>query len=194
MKVLVTSLFALFVPGWLVGCTTYEYEITQPVDLSQHIGGQEDATFRREPLEYRLRSVENRLVMRIYNHTPDSMTLVGERSFAVDESGQSHPLRTVTLAPQSFIKLILPPPPPVIERTGPSIGIGIGGGFGDARRRGYPYDPEYGFYGGPRYFTVYDDHQFYWDWKGDTEVRLTLVFDRGGTTFQHDYVIKRKKM
>jgi hypothetical protein len=190
MKPLALTVFML---AALAGCSQYEYQITQPADLSQHIGTKDDATFKREPLEYRLRTVESRLVMRIYNHTAESMTLVGERSFAVDEKGQSHPLRSVTLAPQSFIKLILPPPPPIIERTGPTIGIGIGGGFGDARRRGYPYDPEHGLYGGPAYFRVYDDEQFYWDWKGESDVRLMLVFRRGESTFEHEFVIARRK-
>jgi hypothetical protein len=190
MKLVVTSLFMLVA---LVGCANYEYEIEQPADLSRHVGSKDDVTFLLEPLEYRLQTVESKLVMRIYNNGPDVMTLAGERSFVVDPHGQSHPLRTVTLAGQSYIKLIFPPPPPVIERTGPSIGFGMSGGFGDARRRGYPYDPENGLYDSPRYFSLNDDAALYWDWKDEGEIRLTLVFDRGGSTFQHDFTIARKK-
>jgi hypothetical protein len=179
---------------WLVGCARYEYDVVRPVELSQHVGTKEDVVLQRDPLEYRLRTVENRLVMRIYNHTDDPMTLVGPRSSVVDPGGQSHPLPMLTLAPRSFIKLIFPPQPAVIQSTSPTFGIGIGGSFGDARRRGYPYDPEYGLADGPRYFTVYDDGQLYWDWDGEGDIRLNLVFERNGKFFEHEFVIARRKV
>ncbi|HEY7086605.1 MAG TPA: hypothetical protein VH518_00870 [Tepidisphaeraceae bacterium] len=183
----------LLAGGWLIGCTQYEYDVVRPPELAQHVGAKEDVVIQLDPLEYRLRTVENRLVMRIYNHTDDAMTLVGQRSSVVDPDGQSHPLPTLSMPPGSFIKLILPPPAPVIE-TNPTFGIGVSGGFGDSRRRGYPYDPEYGLADGPRYFTVYDNGQFYWDWKGEGSIRLNLAFDRGGKTFEHEFVIGRRKV
>jgi hypothetical protein len=179
----------------LVGCARYEYDITRPQEFAQHIGSKSDVVFSRDPLEYRWRTVENRLVLRIFNPTDQPITLLGQRSSLVDPEQQSHPLATQTMAPDSFIKLILPPLRPRIERTGPSIGIGVGTMIGSGRygRRAvtpYPdWPPE------PRYMTVYDDDAIYWDWNGATRVRLTLVFQRpDSSSFEHEFVIARRKM
>lgn len=174
------------------GCATYEYDLVRPADLARHVGGKTDEIFTRDSLEYRLITVDSRLVLRAYNNTDQPMTLNGERSTVVDEDGQSRPLRSITIAPRSFMKLILPPLPPRIERVGPSIGIGVGGVFGDARRPYRPYGYNYG-YDTPRYFAIYDNDVYYWDWNGETEVRLTLVYEQGQTTIQHEFVFARRK-
>src|SRR5450432_2095764 len=145
----------------LAGCASYEYDITRPPELATHIGSKTEAIVPRDPLEYRLIAVEDRLVMNIYNPTDDTITLVGPQSSVVDPNGQSHPLRTQTMASHSFVKLILPPQPPTIQRSGPSIGIGVGGVFGSRSHRHFVgesvYDDE------PRYFTVIDDDSLYWE-------------------------------
>jgi hypothetical protein len=64
--------------------------------------------FRVDPLEYSMRTVDNRLVVRVFNPTDDAIELVGPRCSVVDPDGQSHPLRTQSIAPGSFIKLIFP--------------------------------------------------------------------------------------
>src|SRR5215218_6311688 len=100
---------ALLILTFSLGCTRYEYDITRPTDLAMHVGTKQDAIAPRQPLEYRFRTVDNRLVMSIDNKTDDTIQLQGDRSSVVDPSGQSHPLRTQPIAPQSFIKQILPP-------------------------------------------------------------------------------------
>src|SRR5687768_15397193 len=109
------------------GCASYEHRLVQPKELAGHIGAKQDYIVNIGPVEYRLRTVESRLVMRIYNRTETAIQLLGDQSAAVDPDGQSHPLRSQTIAPGSFIKLLLPPNRPQIRRTGPSIGIGLGG-------------------------------------------------------------------
>jgi hypothetical protein len=171
------------------GCARYEYDIVHPEDLRGRIGKTE-SVFARPPLEYRLVTVENRLVMRIYNGTEDAYQLLGERSSVVDPRGQSHPLTSVALAPQSFIKLVLPPFRPRYDRTGPSFGIGFGTFI--ARRDGIESEHRE-----PLYLSAYaDDEARYWEWKGDGDVRLTLVYQRtsGGEPFVHDFVIHRVKL
>ena len=142
-----------------------------------HIATKTDQVVKIDPLEYRLRSVDSRLVMRIYNPTEDPIELLGPRSSVVDSEGQSHPLRSQTIAPQSFIKLIFPPPRPRVYDSGPRFGIGVGihsSAYPHHRyRRAYlhdEYDPE------PRYFVVYDDNDTsYWDWRGAGEARVILA-------------------
>jgi hypothetical protein len=187
-----------FLPALLllvVGCARYEYDIIRPTDLAMHIGKQTDAIAPRLPLEYRFRAVENRLVMSIYNTTDDPIQLVGERSSVVDPEGQSHPLRSQPIAPNSFIKQILPPYRPRIERGGPTFGIGIGTHVGYHRRRAYPYDAfDDSFYDEPRYFAVIEDDALYWNWSGEGQIRMMLVFMRGEESFTHEFVIQRVKM
>lgn len=174
------------------GCATYEHDLVQPADLARHIG-KADEVFVRDSIEYRLNSIENRLVLRAYNTTDQAMTLNGEKSVVVDENSQSHPLRSVTIAPKSFVKLILPPLPPRIERVGPSIGIGFGGMYGDARRGRY-YGGDYYGSTAPQYFAVYDDGAYYWSWTKESEIRLTLLYEHGASTTRHEFVIARRQM
>jgi hypothetical protein len=177
----------------LVGCASYEYDITRPPEHVRHVGTKAEERFTRDPLEYRLKTVDSRLVMLIFNHTEQPIQLLGDRSSAVDEKGQSHPLRPVAIAPQSYIKVILPPLRPYIERTGPSIGIGVGGMFGSGRPYRYGWGA-YHYYDEPRYLAIVDDNSLYWDWNGETEVRLTLVYQQGEKIIEHDFVIARRKV
>ena len=193
----------LVAAGPLVGCTTYEYDIVAPPELAQHIGTKQWVRAAQEPLEYRFITVESRLVMEIHNRTPDPVQLVGDRSVVVDPRGQSHGLRGQTIAPNSFVKLILPPMQARVERGGPSVGFGIGLGLGSAGYRGrrayYPYGGVgYGVplgYDEPRYYAVVDPNDStYWEWSGEGEARLTLVYDHGGgKTFTHQFVFGRRK-
>ncbi len=172
------------------GCASYEYDITRPQELAQHIGSKSDVVLQRPPLEYRLVTADNRLVMRIYNPQDTPVTLLGDRSSIVDPQGQSHPLLGQTMAPHSFVKLILPPLRPRIERTGPSLEFGVGGIFASRhapRLRGYEAID------GPEYLAVYDEVGTYWDWSGEGEIRLTLVFQQADQTFEHEFVIGRRK-
>jgi hypothetical protein len=194
--------FALFTTG---GCARYEYDLTNPPDLARHIGTRSDEVVRVDPLEYRLRTYENRLVMSVFNPTPDPITLLGDRSYVVDPAGQSHPLRSQTIAPDTFVRLILPPMRPGYYQSSPGIGIGFGVGYSrfyGGHRYGYR---RFGYGGGyydpylyePRYFTYYDESDStYWTWEGQTPVRLHLVYQRPGgkEPFTDDFTFQRKKM
>ena len=56
------------------GCAHYEYDIVAPPELARHVGGAQDEVIRADPLEYRLRSYENRLVLNVFNPTGDAET------------------------------------------------------------------------------------------------------------------------
>jgi hypothetical protein len=194
MRILAIGLVCMLLLAGTVGCAKYEYDILHPQYAAQHIGSKAEQAVSFAPLHYRMTTVSNRLVMLIDNPTSDPITLLGERSSVVDPSGQSHPLRTLTMQPGSYIKLILPPMRPRIEHTGPSFGIGFGTAVGyNHVRRGYLNTQD--FYDEPRYVTVYDDDTgLYWDWDGESQIRLNLVFQRGSDTFEHEWVIARKQM
>src|SRR6186997_3312137 len=104
MHMMRPALFILAAATLLGGCATYEYDLTAPPELSRHIPRKVDAVVQREPFEYRMQSIDNRLVIRIFNQTDDQIQLVGERSTIVDPEGQSHPLRGGPIAPHSFLK------------------------------------------------------------------------------------------
>jgi hypothetical protein len=192
-------LFTLLLLFACNGCTTYEYDITRPADMTGHITAKADTTIQRDPLIYHFRADESRLVVSIENPTDDAVQLLGDRSTVVDFGGQSHPLQSRAAAPHSFVKLILPPFRPTYERTGPSIGIGIGTMVGtrDRYRGGIDDDPL--LYNttdapGPQYLTLVDTGDaVYWDWSGEGEIRLSLVFQSADKEFTHDWVIRRVK-
>jgi len=194
MKTL-TRIWLTFMLVLIGGCTHYGYDLVRPSDLARHIGSKEDATFDYDPLNYRLRAVENRLVMQIFNPTSDPITLVGERSYAVDPGGQSHPLRGQTIAPNTFIKLILPPMRPYYYQSSPTIGFGVGLGVGRVYRRPWGYAPRVPYYyDEPRYITYYDESDVsYWDWEGQTDARIHLTYRQGQKTFEQEFVFHRVK-
>jgi hypothetical protein len=199
VPIVMRSILSILLSLTLSACARYEYDLVEPPDLARHIGTKSDEVIELEPLVYHLRSYDNRLVMRIENATEDPIRLVGDRSYVVDPAGQSHPLRSLTAAPHSFIKLILPPPRPYY-RSGSNIGFGIGVGVGHFHRHGfyggglyYPfYDP---WFDEPRYYTLYEPGDAtYWDWDGETDVKLKLVYQRGDRTFEDKFTFHRKKM
>lgn len=199
----VASIAFLILNGLLVGCARYEFDVVAPPHAAGHAGTKGDHRFALEPLEYRLRTVDNRLVMRVYNPANESVTLLGARSTVVDPGGQSHPLATQTIAPGgSFIKLIFPPPRPRVYGGGPTFGIGVGVGSYPHHHHHHRSSIDDWPDDAPRYMTVYDDNDtYYWDWKGEGQVRLNLVYTRdggdddattrGAPSFNHELVIRR---
>jgi hypothetical protein len=177
----------------LVGCAKYEFDLVEPPDLKAHIARDKETIIKRDELEYRMQAVENRLLMHVVNPTDEAIELIGPESTAVDPAGQSHPFRSQSIAPHSYIKLILPPMRPYY-RTAPSFGIGVGI---HAYRDAWPwaagsYDP---FIDEPVYLTVVDETDtLYWEWEGEGEARIRLTFRRGREMFHHNFTFRRKKL
>src|SRR4051812_38228397 len=174
------------------GCARYEFDLVEPTDLATHVGRDKESIVKRDELEYRMQAVDSRLLMYVVNSTDDAIELVGPESTAVDPAGQSHPFRSQSIAPHSFVKLILPPMRPYY-RAGPTFGLGVGihayrgrGAFG-----GGWDDP---FWDEPRYFTVVDESDtLYWNWEGESDARVRLTYRRGREVFHHNFLFRRKK-
>jgi hypothetical protein len=186
----------ILLAGVAGGCANYEFDLIRPDQFHAHVGTK-DVAFTRAPLQYRLNAVEGRLVMRIYNPTENPIQLLGELSTVVDPQGQSHPLRGGVIAPDSFIKLILPPLGPDLERSGPSIGLGFGVVAGSDRH--WATDDSFSDQSlllseAPRYMYVVEDRDLFWKWDGETDVRLSLVLARGDERFTQDFVLHRVKV
>ena len=198
----------LLVPG----CVRYEHDVVQPAGLAGPVGTESWVSFRRDELEYRLRTADDRLVMRIYNRGERPVKLLGADSVAVDPRGEGHPLQSATILPGSHVSRIFPPPRPQVAGYGPSFGFGTGVGYGyggpvhDRDHFGYGY----GAYDdvGPRYYSVYDPNdRTHFNWPGNTDLRMLLAYQRGlagqnepggtdGTepTFRHEFVFRRRKI
>jgi hypothetical protein len=188
-----------FVAG---GCAHYEYDLVEPADHAQHIGAKTPIEIPLEPIRYQAQSSSDHLVLVMHNETQDPIKLLGDDSFAVDPSGESHPLPTRTIAPGTATKLILPPVKPTFRSTGPNYSVGFGVGVANNYgRRGYAAggfagDPWY-YDNYPRYYRLEDDGTLYWNWSGDkTDVRLRLVYQQGDKPekFHHDFTFRRVKM
>jgi hypothetical protein len=196
--ILLPSAFCL-----LLGCAHYEYDIVEPPEFAGHVPEKKWTSVRRDELEYRLRSYDNRLIMRIHNRGERAVKLLGPDSAAIDPRGESHPLHSATILPGSYVQRIFPPPRPSMQRFGPSFGIGVGGAFSSGYGRyGYGhryYDPFYPSafdHVEPRYYTLYDPNdRTYFQWSGEKSVRLLLTCQReGGETFRHEWVLRKRKM
>ena len=179
--------------GGVAGCAHYEYDLVDPPNLAQHIGSKSDAVFTLDPLLYRMRSVDDYLVILIHNRTDEPIRLLADHSFAVDPKGQSHPLRAQTIGPRSYIKLVLPPPPPDVQPAGPVFSFGVGWGYPHPYWPGW-YDPFWGPVA-PAYTVVVTDPNYYWAWDDEGDATLSLTYQRGTSpTFTHQFRFHRRKM
>ena len=88
----------------------------------------------------------------------------------------------------------------MVRSWGPTFGFGVGVGY--SRRFGRPYDDGLGFGPGlyddiePRYYTVYNPNdRSYFEWPGETELRLLLTYEReGADRFRHEFLFRKRKM
>lgn len=183
------SLILLFgIPLLAIGCARYDFNLVKPEQFAATVERKEDTVVTRDPLEYHFRNVDNFLVVRIKNPTGDPIRLLGDRSSAVDGHGEAHPLRSQTIPPGAFVKVIVPPPRPTAYDPGPHFGFGFAYNYG-----GGLYDPWY--YDGPRTYTLYDEgNNYYWDWRKNSSVKLTLTFERGEKTFADEFTFFKKKL
>src|SRR5947208_5812037 len=62
------------------GCVHYEYDVVQPPELARHVGTKQWTSFRRDALEYKLLTSDDRLVMLIYNRGERAVKLSGSDS------------------------------------------------------------------------------------------------------------------
>ena len=187
----------------LPGCARYEYDVVQPADLAGHVGEKSWVALRRSnDLEYCLRAADNRLVMHIYNRGGQPVKLLGADSAAVDSRGESHPLQSAIIPPGSYAKRVFPPPPPRVQRYGPSFGFGIGyAGAARVRGRHNRHHP-HRFHSAaahdfePRYYSVYDPNdRTFFNWPGESAVRFLFAYQaEGDEVFRHEFLIRRRKM
>lgn len=192
MRSLLLALLAL--P--MVGCASYEYNISEPADLTRHIGKKEWVRVERAPLEYSFRTVENRLVIRAVNRTGDAVQLVGEKSAIADPRGQSHPVKSQAILPGSYMQIVLPPIRPYIYPTGPTFGIGVGTRIG-SRPAPARWEIRQEAETPAIYLDIYEPNDgSYWEWEGDGPASVVLVFSHGDSAeeFRHAWTFQRQKM
>jgi hypothetical protein len=190
------------------GCARYEFEVLEPPEFRTHVGRtkQTATDVRREPFDYHMRAYEGRLVMNVYNNDEEPIELLGDHSFVVDPEGESHPLSGAVIAPKAYVKLILPPLRPYY-RTEPRFGFGLGIGVShyDFHRHHH-----HRHFRGPRfrqslepevwdmgrtYFHVNGPASLFWEWEGESTIRLRLTYRRqNDETFFHEFVIRRVKV
>lgn len=176
----------------LAGCAHYEFDIARPGDGSQVVSGDSETSFHLDPLIYRARARENRLVLLIQNTLDQPVELLGAKSSAVDPKGQSHPLRSQTIAPNAYIKLILPPLRPRFETApaGFSVGVGMQSRLDDSALPARAASPDKVLY-----LDCYADvDSTYWDWDGESAVRLLFTYQqRDGKIFSHELNLRKRK-
>jgi len=183
MSALTAILLSLL--GVVSGCRPPSFDIVEPTRFAGPISRNSDTLIAIEPLAYRFRIVEDRLVLRIFNPTDIPIEIVGKESYLIDPSGQSHAITSQTIAPNSFAKLILPPFPPDQTPNGPTISIGISS---SGLEMDYPQPRSEKPSGGRSV-------QETWSWPANGVVRLTFHYRRGtDPRFEHSFSIQRRGM
>ena len=177
-----------------VGCAHYQVNLQQPEQYATTITDKADVLVNIDPLRYIFRSVEDVLVIRIKNPTTEPIELLGNQSSAIDVSGEAHPLRSQTIPPGAFIKLIVPPPRPTVYDPGPNVSFGFGAigrvdrGYIEDRTAPYVYDE-------PRTLTMSDvGNNFYWDWKANTAIKLILTYQQQGQVLHQTFTFFKQKL
>lgn len=172
----------------LAGCARYQYTLIEPLPAGQIVPTTQPLTVATAPLEYRFGQTDDRLSVRISNPTEGPVYLLGSRSYVVDTLGQSHPIYSQTIAPHSYINLLIPP-----ERPTYFVSPYYAGGYA------YPYyawEWDYGFMPPPppTYVEVADLNPYYWEWNGPGQFRLLLVYRRGLNIFENRFAFVRRKL
>ena len=174
------------------GCAKYNYDITQPESARLRVGKQWQRV-AAGPVTYRMITVDNHLVIQCYNTTKDPMRVLGDRSYIVTPANQSIPLPSQTIAPGSYAKLILPPLEQIV-RPGPSIGFGAGYStgryYGHRAFRDPFYDP---WFPEPTYLYI-ENPSTYWQWEGESDATVHLVFEHSAGTLEQTFVFHRVKV
>jgi hypothetical protein len=177
-------LFFVAALALMTGCASYDYRVLQPVSITSAIKDQ-PITVMYEPLQYSLSRYRDRLGMTIINPTTNQIVLRGDRSYAVDPRGESHPVRGRVIAPHSYAAMLWPPLPASHEVISPAY-------YGQAWAPGYPYMwGDYYYYGpGVSFYRVNSPYDWNWD-VGEAHIHLT--YDENGREFDHEFVILRER-
>ena len=179
------------------GCKHYEIRLVEPANFAQTIGKKTAVTVPDPPLEYRLSRSGDSVNMRVVNPTDDPIALLGTKSYVVDSSGETHPVRERIIGPHSYVGMSLPPPPRIYS-SGYYGGYGIGYGYYDP----YFWHPFFGppsfyaygpYYYSPQFFSYRVITPYDWEW-GKGPVRLQLEYERARTNFVHNFIFERREL
>src|SRR3954454_6950436 len=102
MRRCVSALIAISVAALFCGCAHYEYRIVQPASFAQPIH-KAPFTVPYEPLQYRFALNDDRIAMHVVNPTDDVVSLIPNKSYVVDPTGETHPIRGRAIAPHSYV-------------------------------------------------------------------------------------------
>ncbi len=182
---------SLLVLACLTGCASYQYDLVEPPLYAGALDGSGPRPFALDPLQYTVGTAEDRLSIQVFNPTGETVQLSGRESSVVDPDRRSHPLIDQTIAPQSYVRIVLPPLRPWAGTTGFVGGSPASqndGGVSAEEQKAYSNT---GHAADPGYDRA---SPVYWDWPGPGDVRVHLVYRRGdGSTFAHDLAFRRRK-
>jgi len=198
-RILACSVLSVFCLAMAGGCVNYAYDVTPTGVATFRVPADRFAPIPQGPVDYRFRTIDNHLVVQVWNATHDPVRIVAEKSVVVDPYGRSHGIRPMVIAPGSFVRFIVPPVLRTVAEPGWTVGVGfgVGGGFGHYHHGrfygGGFYDPFW--FDEPRYVTVVEGEQAYWEWDGaDGEARLILVIEHQGHQFTQELRITRSRI
>jgi len=155
------------------GCAPVGFEANlesggSTVDVSDS----QDTVIAAQPLQFRMRAVESRLVLWIDNVSDTPVELLGDSSDVVDPEGGAHPIAGQTISPGAPLKLILPPMALGESQPAAASPSPVGS-----------YDRS-GFIPVPGSDGTGDPYNQHWQWDSGLDVELNLSFEQSGHQFQ----------
>jgi hypothetical protein len=173
-------------------CTDYDYRVSPGGQApSVPIRSDNDTEMDIDPLQYHMQSASGRLVLFIYNPTPDAIKLVGSKSTVTDPDGVAHPMISQLIPPNGSIKMLIPPELPEASREADTgAAAQPPGPFQANDQPGYivPSGAD-NLAPGPQ--ALDDPH--YWTWSAPGPVNLRLTYVRKGQTFAQSLTVGRKR-
>jgi hypothetical protein len=164
----------------LTACGPSEFDFTAAgTGNTVRVTNNQDSLVTIAPVQYRMRAVENHLVLWIENPTDQPIDIIGDKSSIEDPAGEIHTLDNQDISPHSSFKLVMPPLPENDQQTSQNISQPIS-----------PYDQP-GFIAVPDTRTPPNEQGAAWKWDDDLEIHVDLLFKQGDHQFEQTFSVTR---
>jgi hypothetical protein len=141
------------------------------------VGDSQDTVIAAQPVQFRMRTVESRLVVWIENVSDEPVELLGDNSSVIDPGGESHVIAGQTILPGAPVKMVLPPMS--LGESQPAGPLPVGS-----------YDRP-GFISVPGSDGAGDPYEQHWQWDSGLDVEVSLSFEQAGHPFQRHLSLRK---
>lgn len=163
------------------GCAQSQFELAKPAYAQVESGGKPVTLAARDGVNYELRQVDDRLVLRFVNATSSPIELLAT-SELLDAAGASYPVEPQKLGPMVSGRVILPPRVAQSSRWSPA-----------PSEAGSPTDDGVFSVGRVPLEAYQREPVRTFDWPLESSVTVKLRWTIEGKPVEHEFVVRRVK-